>query len=259
MVVMQPAWLAPFLLLTGCGGLVVFEDADAADGSGSSESPTDASGTGPATGSTGSSGGDGGSDAGSSSSSAGGAAPDGACIADDYCSCIAVPTCQVVGDECFCPCDEPCSEPCECDCAGGAFLQCAPGSIRDPGALDVGVWLVGWSDVANHFSWLRFDPDGRLQVLAEGTASDNTPYFPCTGTGSWSFNLAPESVTLDLPPGCTSTSITFELWFPLGMLVPALQVAFLRDNGEGRAIGAWRYPDEMCSPDLASCGDPVMP
>ena len=125
MVVMQPAWLAPFLLLTGCGGLVVFEDADAADGSGSSESPTDASGTGPATGSTGSSGGDGGSDAGSSSSSAGGAAPDGACIADDYCSCIAVPTCQVVGDECFCPCDEPCSEPCECDCAGGAFLGLA--------------------------------------------------------------------------------------------------------------------------------------
>ena len=137
--------------------------------------------------------------------------------------------------------------------------MCAPGTIEDPGALDTGVWLVGEGNGGNHFSWLRFDSDGTLFALDGRDLPDNEPWFGCSGVGSWSFDGA-EGVRLDLPGGCDSTTLTFGDWYPIGAFgVDTPQEVFLFDSGRGVTLGAWRFPDDQCSPDFTTCADPMRP
>lgn len=252
-----------------CGGTVVFDErGSSSEGGGSATGHVSSAIGGPGATSGDGTGGTGGGVVGAaeattqvaaSSSSSGGR--DGACIAPDYCSCVEYgPTCRVVAEDCFCACDEACEEPCDCDCAGGAFLGCAPGSIQDPHALDAGVWLVGWSGDVNHYSWLRFGPDGRLDVLDGRDIQFDDPYFPCSGAGAWSFGEPFESVVLALPPPCDPTTLEFGDWFWGVSPTPgSQQTAFLFDETRGVTLGAWRYPDDQCRDDFTQCKDPFAP
>jgi hypothetical protein len=233
--------------------------------SGSTGDPAGSGGDGPASvGSTGEGAGDpvgnggGGGDPGS-----GGAAPAGACVDLAYCDCAAGEACQVVAEDCFCPCGvEPCEPPCRCDCAGGAYLGCAPASILQPGALDEGVWLIGWAGGTNHYSWVRFEPGGALTMLDGAGIATNIPYWECNGPGSWVLAATPETVVVQMAGdggSCAFSPLTFGPWlgdpaWPEG----ARQAVTVLDGANPDVpLTAYRFPDAQCAPDLSRCADPL--
>lgn len=249
--------LAPFaaLLAIGCGGAVT-EDVQSAAGSASASGAGGGS-TGAGTSSAG---------GGSASSSAGpggaggggGEAPPSSCAGLDYCSCASNAACAVVSEDCFCPCGvEPCEPDCECDCAGGKYLGCAPTSIANPGALE-GLWLIGWSGGANHFSWVRIEPGFELTVNDGAALAGNLPHFACNGAGSWLLTAKPETLGLQLPGDCGFASLTFAKWlgtppWPEG----CLQEVLLEDNLVSTPLSACRFPPSQCDEAMTACTDPL--
>jgi hypothetical protein len=182
------------------------------------------------------------------------------CAGLDYCSCTANAACAVVAEDCFCACGvEACEPDCDCDCSGGAYLGCAPTSIWNPGALE-GIWLIGWSGGAHHFSWVRIESDYAL-TLADGAAlSSNLPYYQCNGAGTWMLTAKPETVGLQLPGDCGFSSLTFTQWtgtpeWPEG----CLQQATVEDNLLGTQLMACRFPPSQCNADMSACDDPLAP
>jgi hypothetical protein len=201
----------------------------------------------------GSSGGSGAGDPGTGGGSA------SACLEVDYCSCVANAACRVVAEDCFCPCgEEPCEPDCECDCGGGDYLGCAPTSVSNPGVMEVGVWLIGWSGGANHFSWIRFEDGGALTMLDGADMPSNLPYWECNGPGDWILGAAQETVIVTMPGDCAFSPLRFEAWmgdptYPEG----ALQAATVFDGPDSDfPLTAYRFPDAQCAPDLSSCTDP---
>jgi hypothetical protein len=194
------------------------------------------------------------------STTGGSGGSDATCAGLAYCDCIANEACSVVAEDCFCPCGvEPCRPDCECDCGGGQYLGCAPTSIMNPGALD-GVWLVGWSGGAHHYSWVRFEADGALTVNDGASLQSNVPFYPCSGPGSWIFTAQPETVGLTLAGGCGFSTLHFVEWtgtpaWPTG----CLQAAIVEDGITPAPLMACRFPASQCDASLSSCTDPLAP
>lgn len=78
-----------------------------------------------------------------------------------------------------------------------------------------GVWLVGWSGGANHYSWMRFslttEGQGVLEVLDPTDVLSNIPFWNCQGVGSWNVAARENTLFLSLPKGCDppAEAITF--------------------------------------------------
>jgi hypothetical protein len=165
----------------------------------------------------------------------------------------------VVTEDCFCPCGiEPCTPDCACECGGGAYLGCAPSSILNPGALE-GIWLIGWSGGAHHYSWVRIEPDFTVTVNDGAALSSNIPYFACNGPGQWMFTAMPETLGLILPD-CGFHSLTFLEWtgtpsWPIG----CLQAALVDHLGAPTRITACRFPASQCDAAMSTCVDPLSP
>ena len=205
----------------------------------------------------------GGGGAGSGGDGAGGSAgglPASTCAVPDYCTCISNAACKVVVEDCYCPCGvEPCAPDCDCDCGGGKYLGCAPTTIYNPGALE-GIWLIGWSGGAHHFSWLRIEADFKLTVNDGAGLFANLPFYECNGAGEWNLAAKPETVFLLLPAPCAAGPLTFTAWtgetsWPKG----CLQSAIVESDTLGMSITACRFPLDQCDATMSTCIDPLAP
>jgi hypothetical protein len=233
------------VLALGCGSSVVGDPQASgagvsSSGTGGASATAGASTTNVATTGAGGTGGDTGS---------GGASPaDATCAGLDYCGCVANAACQVIAEDCFCPCGV---EPCEPE-----YLGCAPTSILNPGALE-GIWLIGWSGGANHFSWVRIEADAKITVNDGAALVANLPYYECNGPGGWMITAKPETIMLELPADCSWSSLTFSKWTGTPAYPPGcLQEVIVEDNTTASIIGAWRFPPDQCDAAMTSCTDP---
>ncbi len=249
------------MLSVGCGSSVV-------DTTTQSTSTVTTSSTSSMSGTTGSNSGTGGSGGATTTSStgaggaggAGGGLPATTCAGLDYCDCSANAACTVVAEPCFCPCGvEPCEPNCECPCSGGKYLGCAPVSITNPGALE-GIWLIGWSGGAHHFSWVRIEPNNKLTVNDGAELSSNIPFFSCSGAGSWLLTAKLETIGLELPAPCGFWPLTFEQWkgkpvWPKG----CLQEVLFEPSAMAPQLQGCRFPLSQCNADMTQCTDALAP
>jgi len=214
-------------------------------------------------GSGGSVGGSGGSVGGSGGSVGGSGGSGGvtSCLGLGFCECkSASATCQVFSEACFCPCGvEPCTPDCDCICAGGKYLGCGPKDVMQPGALE-GIWLVGWSGGANHYSWVRFNADYSADVLDAADLPANLPLWPCSGKGNWLFSAKLYNVHLTLPAGCSgmlATDLTFESFqSPSGYAKGAILQAQVTTQPNGFALEAYKFGPSQCDAAMTSCKSP---
>ena len=151
---------------------------------------------------------------------------------------------------------------------------------RDAGSLDLGAptafpdlfegtWLFGWSGGLNHRSWIRFSAmgtttsdaaqpgSGTVDILAgEDAVSTNMPYWPCSGRGRWFITQMPDTISIELPAGCTSPSEVYTVT-SIGAspsYVPgSLQRVALTRAGFGMPIEAFRFPDSQCDAAMTVC------
>jgi len=140
-----------------------------------------------------------------------------------------------------------------------------------------GIWLFGWSGGSNHFSWIRFsalspatatDPPppgyGTVDILeGKDAVNSNLGFWACSGQGRWFITQMPNTISIELPAGCPSSS-------PQAYTVTAIQegpAAFLRPGSSQRVvlargaltpIEAFRYPDGQCDAAMTTC-TPVEP
>jgi hypothetical protein len=186
--------------------------------------------------------------------------PASTCTEPDYCSCVANAACSVVAENCFCPCGvEPCEPNCDCDCGGGKYLGCAPASIYNPGALE-GIWLIGWGGGANHYSWVRIEPDFTLTVNDGAPLASNLPFYGCNGAGTWNPAAKPETVFLLLPAPCDPSVLTFTAWSGTPAWPPgSLQAASVETNPPSVPLMAYRFSLAQCDATMSSCSDPLSP
>lgn len=246
------AWCVAALASAGCGG-----SASSSSASGPEDGGAGAAGGGGASGSGGAGGGAAG--AGAASGAAGAGPVD--CAGRTYCECVAEPACEVLAEACFCPCGaEPCEPSCACGCGGGRYLGCGPAELTDAGTL-LGLWLIGWSGGLHHFSWVRFESEHVARFGDGAGLSTNLPLWPCAGAGEWAFSAQPDSVLLELPPGCGDAGAPLLVRFVEFVGRPAwpkgaLLEARVELEGEPGPLTAYKLPASVCDVSLASCSDP---
>jgi hypothetical protein len=147
------------------------------------------------------------------------------------------------------------------------------GSPQDGGSnffdtLD-GIWLMGWSGGLRHYSWVRFVVQGpgagEADFLSGDTLSSNTPYWNCSGKGSWTIAAKPDTVQLFLPASCGAP--TFEVYTFLSLMpIPPggyPKGAILGGNAEtnppnGLTLEAYKFAPSQCDASMTSCIDPFL-
>ena len=146
--------------------------------------------------------------------------------------------------------------PLEPDLAGRDFA----GAEQFPEVLYDGVWLIGWSQAVDHFSWVRFERNGKAFVLdPQHDPMIVRSYWLCNGEGKWERGGKPEAIELFLPREArcrvASESLTF------GKLGAAL--LYPKAHGEsgvigeqGRQLQGFKFPDAHCDPEVKICKDP---
>ncbi len=182
------------------------------------------------------------------------------CAGLSYCDCTSNAACQVVAEDCHCPCGvEPCAPNCACKCSGGKYLGCAPTSVMNPGALE-GLWLVGWSGGANHFSWIRIDPGGKAVINDGKNLNANIPFWDCNGAATWFLSAKIETLGINMPSGCNPgfTTLTFDSWvgkpaYPKDCLL----LANVSEPVSSLPLLACRFPSSYCDAAMKTCKDPL--
>jgi hypothetical protein len=175
------------------------------------------------------------------------------CEGLEFCDCYKREDCEVLAEDCLCPCDYECpgEPPCDCVCGGGKYLGCAQrtGTCKDPAADCNGLPSVRcegeWACSDNAFCGYRCDSLPHC-LFIEGTdercAADECDLGKFSTSGmTEGFGIGKNCEFLVI---CASTPIE-------GSLLGAILDAF-----PGMDCGA--KPDYTCGEDaVASCIDYV--
>lgn len=189
-----------------------------------------------------------------------------ACAVDFECQVLSShPYAHCVWGRCAeCRSDDECPRGTTCLPPGMCF-----GMEPDPAGL-YGLWLVGWYGGLDHFSYLRFEPDGTLRRGAyepAGAWSDDILDVSCTE--SWPPPPAPQLGTWE-PEQTQSGFLVIRIrpngdcWQDANDPAERFLVTLANDghSAQLRSIDldgelmAVRMPAERCTPDLASCETP---
>lgn len=229
----------------------------------------------------------------------------GRCVSDETPACPAPAPCIRAGcrlvtpSEQPCPvcvCDTPFDKPCETDeeclvysshpyrrCVYGRCADCRSdddcthGRCLPPGVCyamtpDVeslyGTWLVGWAGGLDHFSYVRFEPDGtfrRGRYVETGSFADDVPSLPCdVGTplttpllGTWEPEITQSGflvvrVALNVP--CDSGEGWGARWAVT--LGDDETPATFRDIDEDTTLTAYPVEGGHCAADMSLCDEP---
>jgi hypothetical protein len=141
-------------------------------------------------------------------------------------------------------------------------------SVDMPGYSDYnnllgGIWLVGWSGGLRHYSWVRLSstPGGAADYLAGDDLPSNTPYWPCSGRGTWDPTAAPYAIMLRLPSSCptgTSGYFVFQGLPDPPTLLPGASFGMISPTGARTdpPIEWWKFPDSQCDEAMSTCKSP---
>jgi hypothetical protein len=166
-----------------------------------------------------------------------------------------------------------------CQCNGSFVKNFAGkcGAAPSPSAtsfpdLVPGLWLIGWSGGLDHFSWVRFTGNGGSM---SGTAflrsrpsarKGMTPYFSCTGEGSWLVSAKPKTIFITFPGNCPPEALqNIQASYTFGTISSSptfvktalLQVDFEHEPAQQALIGL-KFPDDTCDATLTQCADPFV-
>ena len=140
------------------------------------------------------------------------------------------------------------------------------GGVSDPTfqTLDQDVWLIGWAGGLDHFSWLRFEfvsDNGGTYDLIDAQGFTLTPYYPCTGSGSFSADPQTDTLTLQLPSACNGSSVLRVEGFanPQGYPPHAILNANLTELMTMKPLSGHQHQASFCDAGFTSCGDPFQP
>ncbi len=133
-------------------------------------------------------------------------------------------------------------------------------------ALMEGTWLIGWSGGMNHYSWVRLSGatgSGTAEFLAGDTLTVNTPYWACSGKGTWMMTAKPYTIGLYFPSSCTlgfwsATFSSFQVpgGYPKGAVLSA-SVQPLATPPPALAIEGYKFPPSQCDAAMTTCTDPL--
>ncbi len=130
-----------------------------------------------------------------------------------------------------------------------------------PSTLE-GIWLIGWVGNVNHYSWVRFDSlqgGGMADYLPGTNLTANTPYWTCSGAGSWGLTQKPQTVMLTFPASCNAQPLvlTFDSFKPhSGYPMGATLDASVTVDGTGQTLNGWKFPSSQCDAAMTSCNNP---
>src|SRR5262249_16841920 len=133
-------------------------------------------------------------------------------------------------------------------------LGCGSGAPEDMFTPSVrGIWLIGWSGGLNHFSWARFSANDRLDLLAPPSDPLWTPYWMCSGQGTWTLAASTSTITVQLPSGCGGTSeFTFSFAPPSGFQGETLSAA-VSVTGRADQLEGHKFVDAQCDAAFTAC------
>ena len=185
------------------------------------------------------------------------AGPDAPCQID----CGAPPPgCHFEGEA---TCNPPKCPPIVCDDAGPDALDGSLPPFGDFPSYLEGVWLIGWSGGMNHYSWVRIagapNFNGDAVFLAGTDLLANTPFWDCSGPGTWMLTQKPYTVGFYFPTSCTSgfeayTFLSFEP--PIGGPPNANLHATIEGLTPNQPLEGWRFPSDQCDPGMNTCKSP---
>ena len=129
-----------------------------------------------------------------------------------------------------------------------------------------GNWLIGWSGGYDHFSWVRLEGamQGRADFLSvASTRGGYTPYFGCSGEGTWAWTQKPNTIQLVFPAGCPAQPPGVALSYTFGPVTAAanfpkgavLSTTFEGAPGTQELLG-FKFADIDCNAAFTSCVDP---
>ena len=227
----------------------------------------------------------------------------GRCTSRGDPACPAVPSCDEAGCNlvsisevpcpvCLCegPCHRPCAEDDEClpvssytysrcvygrctecrnddDCGGTPCLP--PGVCKDtsthPSAI-YGTWLIGWPGGTNHYSLIRFEPDGTLRRgrLPEAPGwLDDIPPFPCDPgaadqwpvLGTWE-PVEEGALRVRLVSGVPCDGEAWSQEYRVHALEDGESLSFLSAEVGGPTLDAMRMPVDTCDAAFLDCALP---
>ena len=126
-----------------------------------------------------------------------------------------------------------------------------------------GIWLVGWSGDLRHYSWVRMStsPGGTAEYLSGADLPSNSPFWSCSGQGTWFPTEAPYAIMLRFPASCPSTLpgyFTFRNALDLATCPPGATFGMLAaGNGTVQPQSEWwRFPDDQCDAKMTACKSP---
>jgi Cys-rich repeat protein len=160
--------------------------------------------------------------------------------------------------------DADCPNGTTCDPPGRCFV-----SEPSPSRL-YGLWLVGWYGGLDHFSYLRFEPDGALRrgsYVEDGAWSDDILDLSCAQTwppppapqlGTWEREetQSPQLAIRVRPNGdCWLDATRPPLRFAVTLWDEGRLADLVNIDGGGQLM-AVRVPAERCAEDLSFCETP---
>jgi len=128
-----------------------------------------------------------------------------------------------------------------------------------------GIWLVGWSGGLRHYSWVRITSDssgqwtGTAEFLSGEDISSNSPYWACSGKGTWMIPQKVNSILFTFPSSCPSgieMEYTFEFSLPMPYPPGASLAAVVSPLSGSQKLEGYKFPDSQCDATMSTCIDP---
>ncbi len=152
---------------------------------------------------------------------------------------------------------------------GGRDSSASDMNLSFPGALE-GIWLMGWSGGANHFSWVRFSKMAKPSMVKKDAwildgqkISANLPLFSCSGKTTYWMGAAGRTVYLDLPsPSCMAGKKSIGLVFSeftapaKGGPKGAILSAAIKEQAVLTPLEGHKFRSSWCDPGMTTCKAP---
>jgi len=157
------------------------------------------------------------------------------------------------------------------DCTFGACLP--PGicfDMKPHPEVFYGPWIIGWSGGLDHYSYMRFEPDGTLRrgsYEPQGPYADDIPPLPCWPgddppsplLGTWQPEITASGflvLRLRLNVGCDDAG-GWSARYVVNLAEDGLS-ATLDDVDSDQNLMAFRAPPEACTNDFSLCVSPSL-
>lgn len=168
--------------------------------------------------------------------------------------------CVQCKDDADCPVGDACLPP-------GMCFNMNP----HPQAL-YGTWLVGWSGGMDHYSYVRFEPDGTVRrgcytsedgpwaddILLAYCAMDEY-WHTCPIMGTWEPEMTASGfliIRIELSTNCSSAGATARYMVTLSPSSSGGAMADFQDIDSDMQLMGFKVPTEACSADMSVCQSP---